>query len=310
MARDTKTRTRTRKKVNDNVNFVSADECPCGEDLDEGAVMLSCSECGLWWHACCVNLKGISEDMAATIKDWRCPHCFISRFTTGKLIKATFPEIINSGATTFGKEEVRKIIKEELAMAKTEIIACSKENVKSYASVLKNEVKETAEKTTSKELAKQVVVQMDVDHVERRKRESNIVVKGVKEVSTNDTDSGSAADLEFLSKTCDIVKEEIVSCFRAGKKIVDSDGKEVPRPLVAKLKSKEKALLYTKNGKGSMVENKEETGTDGKPIRYWINLDLCRADREAQFFVRQEQRKRLSEKKKKEQSSPSQTEQI
>ena len=71
MARDTKTRTRTRKKVNDNVNFVSADECPCGEDLDEGAVMLSCSECNLWWHACCVNLKSISEDMASTIEDWR-----------------------------------------------------------------------------------------------------------------------------------------------------------------------------------------------------------------------------------------------
>lgn len=310
MARDTKkTRTRTRRKAttNDNINAATADECPCGEDLDEGVVMLCCSECETWWHAWCVNLKGISEDMAATIEDWKCPRCYVSRYTPVKLIKSTFPEVVSSGSCNVGKEELRKMIKEELATTKSEIVAESKETAKSYASALKDEVKETTEKKTSKELAKQVVVQMDVDNVERKKRECNIVVKGVKESSTQDAGASSSADLEFLSGTGDIAREEIVSCFRAGKRTVDSNGNEIPRPLVAKLKSKEKMLTYTKNGKGNMVESKSETGSDGKPLRYWINQDLCRADREAQFFVRQEQRKRLNEKKSTDQPPQTQT---
>lgn len=272
---------------------VTADECPCGEDLDEGVVMLSCSECETWWHACCVNMKGISEDMAASIEDWKCPKCYVSRYTPVKLVKSSFPELFSSSSCNVSKEELRKMIKEELTTVKTEIVASSKENVKNYASVLKNEVKETAEKKTSSELAKQVVVQMDVDNFERKKRECNIVIKGVEECSIEDREQSTKADVDFLVGTCDVEKDDIVSCFRAGKKSVDNAGKPVTRPLVVKLKSKESALHYTKNGKGSMVLRED----DRNNTRYWINLDLCRADREAQFFVRQEQRKRLSEKK-------------
>lgn len=289
-------KTRTRRRVNGNTNVVS-DECPCGEELDEGVVMLSCSECETWWHACCVNLKGITEEMAATIEDWKCPHCYVSRYTPAKLIKSSFPEVINSGSCSVGKEELRKMIKEELATVKSEIVTISKENVNTYATVLKNEVKQVADKKSSKELAKQVVVQMDVDNLERKKRETNIVIKGVKECLSDDKESNNRADIEFLVETCEIKRDDIVSCFRAGKKVDDSAGKVVHRPLVAKLKAKENALYYTKNGKGNMIKCNVDGGADGETLQYWINLDLCRADREAQFFARQEQRKRLNEKK-------------
>ena len=50
------------------------------------------------------------------------------------------------------------------------------------------------------------------------KRECNIVIKGVKECLTEDNESSTTADIEFLVETCEIKKYEIVSCFRAGKK--------------------------------------------------------------------------------------------
>ena len=53
---------------------------------------------------------------------------------------------------------------------------------------------------------------------------------------------------------------------------------------------------YSKDGKGALVECLEEVDEEGKAKRYWINLDLCKADREAQFFVREEMRKRVKER--------------
>ena len=76
----------------------------------------------------------------------------------------------------------------------------------------------------------------------------------------------------------------------------DKNGKPVHRPLVAKLKTKVAAYEHSNDGKGALVECLEEVDEEGKAKRYWINLDLCKADREAQFFVREEMRKRVKER--------------
>ena len=54
---------------------------------------------------------------------------------------------------------------------------------------------------------------------------------------------------------------------------------------------------YSKDGKGTLVECLVlEVDEEGKAKRYWINLYLCKADREAQFFVIEEMRKRVKER--------------
>ena len=68
------------------------------------------------------------------------------------------------------------------------------------------------------------------------KRECNIVIKGVKECLTEDNESSTTADIEFLVETCEIEKDEIVSCSRAGKKIVNSSDKRFPDHLLPSLK--------------------------------------------------------------------------
>ena len=53
--------------------------------------MLCCKGCEKWWHSCCVNMKESAEN----IKDWKCPFCYVSRFTPVAFIKAAFPEFLS-----------------------------------------------------------------------------------------------------------------------------------------------------------------------------------------------------------------------
>ena len=51
--------------------------------------------------------------------------------------------------------------------------------MKTYADKLKGDIKEATDKKASNQLAKNVVVQMDADNIERKKRECNVVIKNV-----------------------------------------------------------------------------------------------------------------------------------
>ena len=77
-----------------------------------------------------------------------------------------------------------------------------------------------------------------------------------------------------------IGKEEIVACFRAGRKTENADPAE-PRPLVCTLTSEKLVVYHTHNGEGYRVENPHD-GTEP----YWINRDLCKADADAAFRAR------------------------
>ena len=146
---------------------------------------------------------------------------------------------------------------------------------------------------------KQVTINKYSLHIEPEvtKRECNVVINNVPEKVVKGKHSNDS-DLKFLHETCDFNPDEILSCFRAGKITEKVEGQiPKPRPLVVKLKSKEDAMWWCDNGKGWKVEVDSSDGPNKKEV-YWINQDLNRADREAQFFVRQERRKRLMERAK------------
>ena len=75
-------------------------------------------------------------------------------------------------------------------------------------------------------------------------------------------------------------------CYRAGSIRKDSDGKTIPRPLIIEMKSIDKAEFWHDYGRGYRTD----TGL-------WINPDLCKADRSAQFFSREERRNRVPQRK-------------
>ena len=76
---------------------------------------------------------------------------------------------------------------------------------------------------------------------------------------------------------------EIVTCFRTGAVKKDRNGNPLPRPLVVKMRDVEAANSWHDNGKGHKIGDS------------WINPDLCKVDREIQFFARVERRKKREE---------------
>ena len=174
---------------------------------------------------------------------------------------------------------VRKLLSESV---------CSKDDiegvVKSYADVAqknqKEAIKEVALAQSSKTVVESVVRKMDADNVEREKRKANVVVLTAPEPNKNSSEEKKAEDRKFCSNVLGIPASDIEGCWRAGK-LDESKPSEFCRPLVIKLKSELLVKEWTKDGRG------HKTGTG-----YWINRDLCAADRKANFLAREERRKR------------------
>ena len=69
-------------------------------------------------------------------------------------------------------------------------------------------------------------------------------------------------------------------CWHAGK--IDESKSGFCRPLIVQMTDIAAVNEWTRDGKGLQLDN-----------GYWINKDLCMADRCANFLARQERRKRL-----------------
>ena len=57
--------------------------------------MICDDKCLQWWHADCVNLKGLKEEQLEMIKDWECPRCLVSPY-----------QLMNNGNQTGSSAEV------------------------------------------------------------------------------------------------------------------------------------------------------------------------------------------------------------
>ena len=149
-------------------------------------------------------------------------------------------------------------------------------------------IEETAQLTIDSSLVK-----LDADHVERKKRLPNIMVNKVAESTSKDDDVRKTLDREFIRDVLEIDLEDVVESYRAGVQRTGDDGKPIPRPLIIKMHSVALAEKLHDNGRGVQVGE----------TQYYINADLCRADRKACFLARVERRKRkdlLEEKQRKE----------
>ena len=63
---------------NDEEKGDDTEICPCGEDIPDETKLVCCDNCHQWWHSACANLKGITEEGIAELKEWKCPHCYVS----------------------------------------------------------------------------------------------------------------------------------------------------------------------------------------------------------------------------------------
>ena len=281
--------------IEDNSGDTNAD-CPCKQYI-AGARIICCENCKVWYHIVCVKLGGLSKVAIESIEHYECPFCIVS---AGVLLPPEHHELNNTdyqhlkqAVTSTIKETIKNELSCIMEKTKVDFVTESSKAVRTYVDVVKTEVKTAIEQKPSTQLVKDTVRQIDADAMERVKRECNVIINHVPENPTNGHDSRES-DVNFLTSVCGMRRDEIISSFRAGK-IKSGEAPAAPRPLVVKLETKDSAMYWCDNGRGYRVTDESD---DEKKKHFWINQDLCRADREAQFFLREERRRRVAEKAK------------
>ena len=264
------------------------DYCPC-KDYKEDELSLECQKCNKYWHVCCVGLKGLSEEMIASLENWQCQDCYKCphSYKAGPTCDSNVNVMVRDELHAL--QPLIKVTVEDAVKSILSKSVCSKEDVKdvvkSYADAAKESHKEVIQQAaltqSSKVVVENVVRKLDADKVEREKRRCNVVVLSAPEpMKDSSADQKKSEDSKFCNNVLGIPSEDIEACWRAGK--IDQSKPDYRRPLIIKLKNEELVQEWTKDGRGFKTQSD-----------HWINRDLCAADRKANFLSREERRKRM-----------------
>ncbi|KAL5272067.1 hypothetical protein ACHWQZ_G000318 [Mnemiopsis leidyi] len=257
--------------------------CPCKEYI-VGEFSVGCEQCEKFWHYGCVGLKGLTEEMGRLLVNWLCPDCFKSPHSYKEVSKNDSVE----------NKAVRAIIQEELQLFAPKLTRSLndvingntektvKEAVHLYSEVTAKSQKKVIEDLSTAQASENVIskvqTKMHTDAFERNQRKLNLCVLKVPESKKDTSKQRQEDDAKFCLETLKIEKRDFISCHRAGKP--DSEKPDYCRPLIIKTADEESVNYYSNHGKG------------WKESSYWINMDLCRADREIRFLARKERKKR------------------
>ena len=140
----------------------------------------------------------------------------------------------------------------------------------------------------SETVISKVQMKMHTDTFERNKRKLNLCVLKVPESKKTNSQQRQEDDTKFCKVTLKIKDDDMISCHRSGK--LNPDKPDHRRPLIIQTRDEESVNFYSDYGKGW----KESTYWN------WINMDLCKADRDIRFLARKERKKRQEVAKKRE----------
>ena len=265
--------------------------CPCKKYEDEDELCVECEDCEQWWHLKCVGLEGLLADTVEALVRWRCPRCIMQSMGMGNtIIQETVKSEIEKAVPGIVKSVVEATIK-------------AKEFKKTFADVaagraeqMEKKVEKTVEKTmhlaikdNQEALLQKASQKQDAEHFEREKRKRNIVVSNLRESSMTTPQGRYASDVKKLAEILELEEKEIVRCYRAGAKRPNGE----PRLLIATLITPAHAQHYHEYGSGYKIETRE-----GKKD-IWINEDLIKADRDANYNARKIMREKRVELAKK-----------
>ena len=260
--------------------------CQC-KDYIPDHLSVECEACKLYWHLSCVGLTGLTDEMLRHLTNWKCPYCFVAPHTL---------------ADSEENKAVRAIVKEELQLLTPALTSSLKIALKGSAEKtvdkavhLYSEITAKTQKKVLDELSREqasetviseVQMKMHTDTFERNKRKLNLCVLKVPESKMTNSKQRQEDDTKFCRETLKIKKDDMISCHRSGK--LNPDKPDHRRPLIIQTRDEESVNYYSDYGKGWI----EST--------YWINMDLCKADRDIRFLARKERKKRQEVAKKRE----------
>ena len=301
------------KKQND------LEKCPCGQS-NQSSYKLNCTrvDCRQSWHLDCVGLKGLPKPSIVKLEHWLCPFCYVlpttvmkkdprvRSFNGGSSLSLSHAE--DGDAINQILKVVHTAVKEGISSSdlctKSDVVDIVKENtthaIKTYADVTATSQKKVLDEMSaiqaSKSVVEEVTRKMDNDKIEREKRKSNVCVLGIKESTEDSAQLRNEQDLNVCVEQLGIKREDIDSCFRAGTKNTDPS---FCRPLIIKMVNQETANKWTNNGRGLKTDHPIDSGKFA-----YLNADLCKADRTASFFAREEWRKRRNQRTRQTSAAP------
>ena len=276
--------------------------CPCDEHIVKARVIF-CKECRTWWHINCVALNGISESAARKLSEWRCPRCFVFKSVIADKIekpgdesdisKAVKREVHGMIPTII--DAVSKSVKESIQTNEIEkVVGEVNEKVgKSWAELAQGNHKQLITdvvKLTSNEALTESMQLIDANLQEQKKRSLNIIVSGMKETGKNPSKEELSATF-FKLMDGEIEKKDIVLAKRLG---VFTDGKR--RNVMITLRYQGDAEFVHNHERGrKIIVSESHQLQDQIGDEIWMNADLTKLQREANYNMRVEKRKKAAE---------------
>ena len=204
-----------------------------------------------------------------------------------QVLKDNVPELAKSVLTELNSQsslDVPKIIEESISKSDkkwSDIVKQNKEEFKKQTLEARKQTK-LVEKSITDAKQKQAV-----ENIERQKRIRNVVISNVQELETADSDE--KRDEHDMKEAVDILgieSEDISKVYRVGARREDAAH---PRRLVVVLESPDAAKRLHNFGRGRAIYK------DNK-IEHWVNPDLIKADRDANYRARNERRRRTDKR--------------
>ena len=260
--------------------------CPCKEYI-VGEFSVGCEQCEKFWHYGCVGLKGLTEEMGRLLVNWLCPDCFKSPHSYKEVAQSSKNDSVENRSVRAIIQEELQLFAPKLTRSLNDVINGNtektvKEAVHLYSEVTAKSQKKVIEDLSTAQASENVIskvqTKMHTDAFERNLRKLNLCVLKVPESNKATSKQRQEDDAKFCLETLKIEKKDFISCHRAGKP--DSEKPDYCRPLIIKTADEESVNYYSNQGKG------------WKESSYWINMDLCRADRDIRFLARKERKKR------------------
>ena len=270
--------------------------------------MKQCVTCARWWHTVCVGLLGLKEPELSLLKNWNCPLCYT--FPDG-MQKEKHDKVMKD-LTTVVQAENEKLLNEIkniknsvttpdniLNTVKKELNENLEKQTMNWGNLFKSNRAETAEVITqvisenSTKVLTDVVnsskQRMDADKMEREQRKCNVVIRDVPEPTERLATDKMKRDRAVVCQILSMEDEEIIKVRRAGPPIGSyRDDKRTARPLIITVTTPDIANSLHDYGRGT-----RRVSTDRR-VAFWVNPDLIKADRDANFRARDAARLRRS----------------
>ena len=141
---------------------------------------------------------------------------------------------------------------------------------------------------TQHETVNAISAKQDAEAFEKKRRVSNIVIRGVPESDSDKTEIRKQEETDFNKYFCNLQAGEIIKVFRAGKR---NENPTLPRPIIATVSSPELPNRLHKYGNGEELSEKIRSGgstlivqqTKGREISSADSLDVHYSNRVLHF---------------------------